>query len=186
MKTQLPTACTKTRIHPAPTAKSLGDHPVASETQTKWPLCGFSPMIALTRSARRSNPQRMSVASLAIQIRAPCARSIACKLGTQSSCCLCHREQRPHTLCVESSSHHQAPAILQSELHTRESPAVCGPGLRHLALPGIAPSRFPVAVFSKQKSSRRATRVRGKTTPHSAPYALAPGSAFATSSVSAL
>src|ERR1700739_3520373 len=39
-------------------------------------------MTARTRSARRSNPQRMSVASLAIQIRAPCARSIACRLGS--------------------------------------------------------------------------------------------------------
>jgi len=36
-------------------------------------------MTARTRSARRSNPQRMSNTSLAIQIRAPCARSIACK-----------------------------------------------------------------------------------------------------------
>jgi hypothetical protein len=35
---------------------------------------------ARTRFASRSNPQRMSVASLAIQIRAPRARSIACKL----------------------------------------------------------------------------------------------------------
>src|ERR1700741_190664 len=39
-------------------------------------------MTARTRSARRSKPQRMSVASLAIQIRAPCARSIACRLGS--------------------------------------------------------------------------------------------------------
>jgi len=56
--------------------------PRRERNTNRWPLCGFSPMTARTRSASRSNPQRMSVASLAIQIRAPCARSIACKLGS--------------------------------------------------------------------------------------------------------
>jgi hypothetical protein len=40
-------------------------------------------MATFTRSANRSNPQRMSVASLAIQTRAPGARSIACSLQTR-------------------------------------------------------------------------------------------------------
>src|SRR5437762_2129598 len=46
------------------------------------PLSGSSPITARTRSASRSNPQRMSMASLASQIRVSCARSIACKLGS--------------------------------------------------------------------------------------------------------
>jgi len=43
---------------------------------------GSSPITARTRSARRSNPQRMSVASADSQIRCACASSSDCRLGS--------------------------------------------------------------------------------------------------------
>ena len=43
---------------------------------------GSWPITARTRSAKRSKPQRMSVASAASQMRGPCAPSNACKLGS--------------------------------------------------------------------------------------------------------
>jgi hypothetical protein len=62
--------------------KIVSRSPRRGRNTNRQPLCGFSPIIAFTRSASRSNPQRMSVASLAIQIRAHSARSIGCKLGS--------------------------------------------------------------------------------------------------------
>ena len=44
-------------------------------------LIGSWPITARTRSAKRSKPQRMSVTSTASQIRGPCVRSSARKLG---------------------------------------------------------------------------------------------------------
>src|SRR5215468_6404567 len=114
----------------------------------------------------------MSVASLAIQDRAPCARSIACKLGNPIILRLRQSQQRPHMLGVESvpplGSGHSAAGVPDA------SSLRCAAADPPPVLPGIAPSRLLVAVFSTQKSRTRATRVRGKTPPHSARYALAP------------
>ena len=76
-------------------------------------------MTARTRSAKRSNPQRMSVASLAIQIRALCARSIACNLAARSLRCLHYHQQRSHMFGIESWHHHQASPILQPDFDPR-------------------------------------------------------------------
>jgi hypothetical protein len=46
------------------------------------PLSGSWPITDLTRSANLSKPQRMSVASLASQIRTLCELSNACRLGS--------------------------------------------------------------------------------------------------------
>jgi hypothetical protein len=63
------------------------------------------------------------------------------------------------------------------------STASCAPAP---ALPGMALECFTAAAFSTQKSRVCAIHVRDKTRPYSVLYALAPGSAFATSSMSAL
>jgi hypothetical protein len=66
------------------------------------------------------------------------------------------------------------------------STASCAPAP---ALPEMALECFPAAAFSTQKSRVCTIHVRDKTRPHSVLYvlyALAPGSAFATSSMSAL
>jgi len=61
----------------------------------------------------------MSVTSLAIQIRAPCARSIACKLGSPITPPLYYHQQRPHMFGIESWPHHQASPIPQSDFNAR-------------------------------------------------------------------
>lgn len=60
---------------------------------------------ARTRSASRSNPQRMSVASLANQMRAACAWSSVCKLGSP----IMTRTRPPPTTLA--SDWHRTPAL---------------------------------------------------------------------------
>jgi hypothetical protein len=61
----------------------------------------------------------MSVTSLAIQIRTPCARSIACKLGSPITSPPPPPSTTPALFRVESSPYHQASPILQSDFNTR-------------------------------------------------------------------
>src|SRR5579884_2835762 len=63
-------------------ARIFNRSPRRERNTNRCPLSGFSPITACTRSASRSNPQRMSVASTASQMRAACAPSSARKLGS--------------------------------------------------------------------------------------------------------
>ncbi len=103
-------------------------------------------MTARTRSAKRSNPQRMSVASLAIQIRAPCARSIACKLGSPITplpplppTTLAHVRHR--ILASPSGFAHSAAGLRST------SPPISWPGLRHLHFNESRRRVFPQPFF---------------------------------------
>jgi hypothetical protein len=69
---------------------------------------------SFTRSASRSNPQRMSVASLAIQIRAPCARSIACK----------HRDSSGEAISGQKVGRNYAPLFCGSVSDVRGPPVL--------------------------------------------------------------
>jgi hypothetical protein len=76
-----------------------------------------------TRSASRSNPQRMSVASLASQIRTraicPTPSSKVRTLGSPSLRTLYRRHQLPHLLRIKSLPHPQAPPSLEQNFHAR-------------------------------------------------------------------
>src|SRR6266403_5806730 len=135
------------RTNPARShTKIFSRSPRRERNTNRWPLCGFSPMTARTRSARRSNPQRMSVASLAIQIRAPCARSIACKLGSPITplpplppTTLAHVRHR--ILASPSGFAHSAAGLRST------SPPISWPGLRHLHFNESRRRVFPQPFF---------------------------------------
>jgi len=153
--------------------------PRREQNTNKWLLCGFSPMIALTRSARRSNPQRMSVASLAIQIRPPCARSIACKLGSPiilrplpPRAVLAHAPRR-----IPSSRSGSGRSSIGFQHPHRRTCSVSAPSL---ALPGNSSACPAVAVSSRQKSTAGTNRAHGKTHSPSVRYVPARTPAFAT------
>src|SRR6516164_89813 len=137
-------------------------------------------MTALTRSARRSNPHRMSVASLAIQIRVPCARSIACKLGSPitpppplTPVTLAHVRHR--TLASPAGFAHSAIGFQHPH-----RPA-CSAHTPSLALPGTLVACVPSAASSIRKSMACTNRARGKTLSPSVRYVPVRKSAFATS-----
>src|SRR5215472_1922075 len=141
-------------------------------------------MTARTRSASRSNPQRMSVASLAIQIRAPCARSIACKLGSPIILWPLPKPATPapgqrRILVPPLSSDHSAVGFPRVG-------RLCYSACSLPALPRKAPEGLPAIAFSGQKNTRCANCARDKTRPHSVRYAPVLGSTSATSPASAL
>src|SRR6185369_5620604 len=156
--------------------------PRRERNTNRWPLCGFSPTTAFTRSASRSNPQRMSVASLAIQIRAPCERSIACKLGSPITLLPPPPPAIPahvpdQILALPSGSGHSAAALRSASRPPR------WPGTPPIALPRISPSRFPAAVSSTNSNATGTTPALDRTPPHSSRSASVRKSACATSSM---
>ena len=111
---------------------------------------------------RRSNPQRMSVASLAIQIRPPCAGSIACKLGSPiilrplpPRAVLAHVPRR----IPSSRSGFGRSSIGFQHPHRR----TCSVSVPSLTLPGNSSACPAVAASSRQKSTAGANRAHGKT-----------------------
>src|SRR5260370_14978485 len=138
-------------------------------------------MTARTRSDRRSNPQRMSVASLAIQIRAPCARSIACKLGSPIT--------PPPPLPPTTLAHvrHRILASPAGFAHSsvgfqRSNRQACSAQAPPLALPGTLLACLPPAASSTRKSTAGTNRAYHKTLSHSVRYVPARKPTFATSS----
>jgi hypothetical protein len=142
-------------------------------------------MTARTRSARRSNPQRMSVASLAIQIRAPCARSIACRLGSPIT------PPPPLPLATPAHVRHRILAsppdfgrsligFQHSNRRTRSAHA------RRLALPGTLLACLPPIASSTRRSMVGTNCARGKMLALSVRYGFARKPAFATSSTPSL
>src|SRR5580658_4617167 len=106
--------------NPSPSHVKIFSRSPRRERNTNRPFPeGSWPMTTFTRSARRSKPQRMSVASVASQMRTPCAPSNACKLGrpimtrsraqpavrTSDS----HQIQPPQKDCVPCSGESQSP-----------------------------------------------------------------------------
>src|SRR5208283_2168106 len=142
-------------------------------------------MTARTRSARRSNPQRMSVASVANQMRELCPRSSVCKLGSPIMTRTPPRPTRPASDLPQSRARPQdsgrcsaAPQslTLSPSRHPADS-AVASPP----ALPQTAASLLPAVAFSSSKTGIPALPAHGKTRPHSARFlpALQPDSATA-------
>src|SRR5260370_15629809 len=94
----------------------------------------------------------MSVASLAIQIRAPCARSMACKLGSPITLLPPPPPAIPahvpdQILALPSDSGRSAAGLRSARR------SVGWPGLPPLALPRISPQCFPTAVSSTSSHS---------------------------------
>ena len=137
-------------------------------------------MTARTRSARRSNPQRMSVASLAIQIRALCAPSIACKLGGPIT---------PPPPLPPTRRAHVRNRILASPSgfacssvgFQRSNRRACSAHAPPLALPETLLACLPPAASSIRKSTAGASRAHDKTLSHSVRYVPARKPPFATS-----
>src|SRR5579883_1638259 len=184
--------------------------PRRERNTNRCPLSGFSPITTCTRSASRSNPQRMSVASTASQMRAACAPSSARKLGSLITP-LPPRPPAPalaqrHSLAPPPGSAHCAavsPPALRSACwplahglppRTRSRPARRGgPAalprtcLRRHASPLLRHCACslakppPAAASSTSKSAARTTAAPGRTPPHSARSAPAQKSASATS-----
>ena len=142
-------------------------------------------MTARPRSARRSNPQRMSVASLAIQIRAPCARSIACRLGSPIT--------PPPPLPPATPAHvrHRILASPSGFGHSsigfqHSNRQACSAQAPSLALPGTLLPCLSPAASSIRRSMAGTNRAHGKMLSPSVRYALARKPAFATSSMPSL
>src|SRR5712691_11259873 len=155
--------------------------PRRERNTNRWPLCGFSPMTARPRSASRSNPQRMSVASLAIQIRAPCARSIACKLGSPIT------PPPPLPPTMPAHARHRIRASPSGFAHSsvgfqRSHRQACSAPAPPLALPGTLSACVPPAASSIRKSTAGTNLALDKTLSHSVRYVPARKPAFATSS----
>ena len=126
--------------------------PRRERNTNRCPLSGSSPITARTRSASRSNPQRMSVASLAIQMRAPCASSIACKLGSPITPLPPPPPAAPAQVRIKSRPHPQAPPILEQNFHPRVSGT--WPALRHLHFQNLRLPYFPATASSTSKNTR--------------------------------
>src|SRR5439155_17586917 len=67
----------------------------------------------------RSNPQRMSMTSLASQIRVSCARSIACRLGSPITTLSPPPPVTPAHARHRTRAPPEAPAILQPDFNAR-------------------------------------------------------------------
>src|SRR5579884_2293425 len=165
-------------------ARIFNRSPRRERNTNRCPLSGFSPITACTRSASRSNPQRMSVASTASQMRVACAPSSARKLGSP----IMPLPPRP-----------PAPALARHHiLAPPPGSARCAAGSRpasHSACWAPPPfslrqngSRRPTlprnsrpAASSTSKSEARTTGALGRTPPHSARSAPARKPAAATS-----
>ena len=167
--------------------KTFRRSPRRERKTNRWPARGSCPITALTRSAKRSKPQRISTASEAIQIRAPCARSSACKLG------------RP----VKRASPAQPARPADDGRRSRVPPARCArrragsqwPGCATLlaapaprpvepALPRSVPCQPGSAASSKRRSGSGQARVHGRTPPRFGRSGPAPLSTRATSTTS--
>src|SRR5579884_1117370 len=191
-------------------ARIFNRSPRRERNTNRCPLSGFSPITACTRSASRSNPQRMSVASTASQMRAACAPSSARKLGSPITP-LPPRPPAPalarrHSLApppgsarsatVSPPARHRTRAALAHgpPPRTRSRPARRGgPAalprtcLRRHASPLLRHCACslakppPAAASSTSKSAARTTDAPGRTPPHSARSAPARQPASATS-----
>src|SRR5579885_2323645 len=184
--------------------------PRRERNTNRCPLSGFSPITACTRSASRSNPQRMSVASTASQMRAACAPSSARKLGSPitplpprpPAPALARRHSlapppgSAHCATVSPPARHRTRAALAHgpPPRTRSRPARRGgPAalprtcLRRHASPLLRHCACslakppPAAASSTSKSAARTTAAPGRTPPHFARSAPARKSASATS-----
>src|SRR5581483_1918570 len=184
--------------------------PRRERNTNRCPLSGFSPITACTRSASRSNPQRMSVASTASQMRAACAPSSARKLGSPitplpprppAPALAQHHSLAPppgsaRSATVSRPARHRTRAALAHgpPPRTRSRPARRGgPAalprtcLRRHASPLLRHCACslakppPAAASSTSKSVARTTDAPGRTPPHSARSAPARQPASATS-----
>src|SRR5579872_5480036 len=196
---------------PSPSqCKIFNRSPRRERNTNRCPLSGFSPITACTRSASRSNPQRMSVASTASQMRAACAPSSARKLGSPITP-LPPRPPAPalarrHSLAPPPGSARSATVSRPAPDPTRSAPARCPPTATRsrparrggpAALPRTCLRRHaspllrhcacslakppPAAASSTSKSAARTTDAPGRTPPHSARSAPARQPASATS-----
>src|SRR5579885_16431 len=184
--------------------------PRRERNTNRCPLSGFSPITTCTRSASRSNPHRMSVASTASQMRAACAPSSARKLGSPitplpprppAPALARHHSLAPppgsaRSATVSPPARHRTRAALAHgpPPRTRSRPARRGgPAalprtcLRRHASPLLRHCACslakppPAAASSTSKSAARTTGAPGRTPPHSARSAPARKPASATS-----
>src|SRR5437762_4236699 len=145
------------------------------------PLSGSSPITARTRSASRSNPQRMSMASLASQIRVSCARSIACKLGSPIT------TSPPPPPVTRAHARHRTRAPPAGSGHSTGGFQHACPSPRSawslsVALPGIEWWYLHSGVSSRRRNKAYIARAHGRTQLPSARYAPVRKSAPAISS----
>jgi len=122
------------------------------------------------------------VRGFAIQIRAPCERSIACKLGSPITLLPPPPPAIPahvpdQILALPSGSGHSAAALRFA------SRPLSWPGTPPPALPRISPWYFPAAVSSTNRNATRVTSALGRTLSHSSRSASVRKSACATSSM---
>lgn len=114
--------------------------------------------MALTCSAKRSNPQRMSVASTASQIRVPCVRSSACKLGRPIMLPLptpkATREDDAHRIRALPSGFGLGQAALQSLRCSLSMLANSSLQLAPLPRPQTSPLLVPAISSSTRRTGR--------------------------------
>ena len=141
----------------------------------RWPLSGSCPMTVWTRSASRSKPQRMSAASAASQIRAPCARSSARRLGSAVN----PAPPTPPPRHVNAPLRNPAPQTPagRSPAGSRSRNSAVGidaPPPPQRALPQTAPLSLGAAVSSRYKTAIPSDDAPGRTPPRSARCPPAP------------
>src|SRR5579885_336500 len=194
----LNTPCSSRLYHNTKPSRSqcrIFNRSLRRERNTKrCPLSASSPITVFTRSAKRSNPQRMSGRSTASQMRTACAPSSARKLGSPitplplppPTTLALARGQIPvpppgcvHCAAVSPPAPHSArwaPAPLPppSLPRTRWPPPASPP------CPS-PPQCSRAAASSTSKNAARSTRAPGRTPPHSARCAPARKSLSATS-----
>src|SRR5215471_16234833 len=113
----------------------------------------------------------MSVASLANQMRAACARSSVCKLGSPITP---PTPPPPTTLASDSRRTPAVPsgsdrysAAPQSKIPVRSGNALASSVPAQLAPPRTAASRLLASIFSSNKTAVQTMRAPGKMRPHS-------------------
>jgi len=144
--------------------------------RNRCPLRGSWPITACTRSARRSNPQRMSVASAASQIRGPGAPSNARRLGRPIT------TPAPTQIEAGAGEPHQTPALPSSssrgddEARPQQIASMLAPVLTELL--SRQRQRMWLRAYASASSTHTtatpATRAHDKTLPRSCRWILAP------------
>src|SRR5579875_1727160 len=181
----LNTPCSNRLYHNANPSRShtkiFSRSPRRERNTNQCPLSGSSPSTAFTRSAKRSNPQRMSVASTASQMRVPCAPSRARKLGSP----ITQPPPRPPAPALARCQIHVPPpssarCAAESRPASRSAYLVLAP-LSLISLRQISSRPPHAAVSSTRKKATRTNRAPGRTLPHSARCAPARKPASATS-----
>src|ERR1700686_2703301 len=161
------------RTNPSRSHARMFNRSPRRERKRKGPsLNGSWPITARTRSARRSKPQRMSLASTASQMRGPCVRSSARKLGRPimvlaptppaTNADDPRRIRAPQPRCGIEQAELQSPCLVAQFSTRPDAPKAA------LALPRTAPLPLPAISSSKRTTATTSPRARDKTPPHTA------------------